>query len=67
LQFFDGLRSYGVNYNVGKDLVKGYVERAGDGEAERWAAFEMLLASPRLPGDLKSQVGAQLNGHPALR
>jgi hypothetical protein len=49
LQFFDNLRSYGVNYNVGKDLVKGYVERQGEDEGKRWEAFENLLASPRLP------------------
>ncbi len=53
LQFFDNLRSYGVNYNVGKDLVKGYVERAGQDETRRWGAFEKLLASPRLPGDIQ--------------
>ena len=60
LQFFDGLRSYGVNYNVGKDLVKGYVERAGDDEAKQWGAFEKLLASPRLPGDLRDGAPARL-------
>jgi hypothetical protein len=30
-----------------------YVERAGEDEAGRWKAFEKLLASPRLPGNLR--------------
>jgi hypothetical protein len=60
IQFYTNLRSYVVNYNVGKDLVKGYVERQSKDAAtdeertqKRWQAFETLLSSPRLPGDLK--------------
>jgi hypothetical protein len=52
IDFFDKLRSYVVNYNVGKDLVKDYVERQGQDEATRWKAFEELLSSPRVPSDL---------------
>lgn len=59
IQFYTNLRSYVVNYNVGKDLVKEYVERESAGtkdedrERIRWQALEKLLSSPRLPGDLK--------------
>jgi hypothetical protein len=54
-KFFDTYRSYVINYNLGKDLVKAYVEsQAGTppNPARRWAAFAKLLASPRLPSGL---------------
>ncbi len=49
IRFFDTYRSYVINYNLGKDMVKGYVE---DGDAdidERWARFEKILSGPFLP------------------
>ncbi|HJZ70539.1 MAG TPA: hypothetical protein VKE51_02300 [Vicinamibacterales bacterium] len=53
--FFDTYRSYVINYNLGKDLVKQYIEsRAGGSEARRWQEFEQLLASPRLPSGLRN-------------
>lgn len=52
--FFDTYRSYVINYNLGEDLVKAYVEaRAGDDRATRWDVFTGLLSSPRLPSDLR--------------
>jgi hypothetical protein len=52
-RFFDQYRSYVINYNLGKDLVKAYVERrAGGGAEQRWREFARLLASPRLPSGL---------------
>ena len=56
VRFFDQYRSYVINYNLGKDLVRRFVEtRAGAGasEARRWDEFEKLLSSPRLPSTLK--------------
>ena len=52
--FFDTYRSYVINYNLGRDLVRSYVERGADeGDPEaRWARFSDLLASPRLPSGL---------------
>jgi hypothetical protein len=54
IKFYDSYRSYVINYNVGKDLVKAYIESQGDSEAARWKAFEELLSTPRLPSDLKA-------------
>lgn len=51
VRFFDTYRSYVINYNLGQDLVKAYVER-GRTPAERWSRFRQLLSSPMLPGDL---------------
>jgi hypothetical protein len=57
VRFIDQYRSYVINYNLGQDLVKAYVERlAGPGdEARRWQVFTGLLSSPRLPSDLTVQ------------
>jgi hypothetical protein len=52
--FFDTYRSYVINYNLGKDLVKQFVEsRSGADAARRWQEFGRLLASPRLPRELR--------------
>jgi hypothetical protein len=54
MRFIETYRSYVINYNLGKDLVEAWVDRQGhDSTAARWRAFGALLASPRLPGDLK--------------
>lgn len=56
VRFIDQYRSYVINYNLGKDLVRQYVEaRAGrDATPERrWREFTALLSSPRLPSGLK--------------
>jgi hypothetical protein len=55
-RFFDTYRSYVINYNLGKDLVKQYVESRGGTAAQpakRWEEFVRLLASPRLPSGLR--------------
>jgi hypothetical protein len=54
-RFFDQYRSYVINYNLGKDLVRQFVEsRGGTSERpdERWKEFAKLLSSPRLPSGL---------------
>ena len=54
VKFFDTYRSYVINYNLGEDLAKGYVERrAGADPAKRWDVFAALISSPRLPSALK--------------
>ncbi len=53
VKFIDKYRSYVINYNLGLDLVRRYVEvQAGDDQALRWQVFEQLLSSPRLPSGL---------------
>ncbi|PYL62406.1 MAG: hypothetical protein DMF31_00140 [Verrucomicrobia bacterium] len=55
-KFIEKYRSYVINYNLGEDMVRTYIEKRG-GTAEqpekRWGEFEQLLASPRLPGDIR--------------
>lgn len=49
--FIDTYRSYVINYNYGKDLVRAYVETETAPE-QRWQRFKDLLSSPRLPSSL---------------
>jgi hypothetical protein len=54
--FIEKYRSYVINYNYGKDLVRRYIESRGgtaSNPAKRWAEFEQLLSSPRLPSSLQ--------------
>ena len=55
VRFFDQYRSYVINYNLGKDLVRQWIESRGgtaDHPQKRWEEFAKLLSSPRLPSDL---------------
>ena len=55
VRFMDQYRSYVINYNYGKDLVRRYIEANGgtaENPAKRWQEFEKLLSSPRLPSGL---------------
>jgi hypothetical protein len=55
VRFIDQYRSYVINYNLGQELVKKYIEGKGgttDNLEKRWTEFEKLLSSPRLPSGL---------------
>jgi hypothetical protein len=55
LRFIDTYRSYVINYNLGEQLVRDWVERQGGTVADpdrRWAVFVDLISSPRLPRSL---------------
>jgi len=55
VRFMDQYRSYVINYNLGKDMVRDYVERHAKGDAAaRWKVFGALLSSPRLPSGLRN-------------
>ena len=52
LQFYDAMGAYVINYNLGQDMAKAYVERQGTTRAAHWAAFRDLMSSPRVPSAL---------------
>ncbi len=55
VQFIEKYRSYVINYNLGKDLVRHYIETSGSTTPSierKWQDFERLLASPLIPSDL---------------
>ena len=56
LKFFDKYRSYIINYNLGKDIVKNYIEKNGgtaENEKLTWALFEKIISTPQTPSGLK--------------
>jgi hypothetical protein len=53
LDFTDQYRSYVINYGLGQDMVRAYVEAAGTDPKARWARMEKILSEPTLPSDLK--------------
>ncbi len=56
MSFVDKYRSYVINYNLGKEIVKNYVERNGgtkDDPAKRWEIFEKIISTPQTPSGLQ--------------
>lgn len=49
LRFIETYRSYIINYGLGRDMVRAWVERQGPNP---WDGMETLLASQMLPTDL---------------
>ena len=49
IRFIEANRAYVINYNLGQDLVKNYVERhaASDSQEAKWQAFSTLLKNPK--------------------
>ena len=55
VRFIERYRSYVINYNLGQDMVRQYVERKAGAESapeRRWQVFTDLLASPKIPSEL---------------
>jgi hypothetical protein len=53
VKFIKRYRSYVINYNLGEDMVRRYIEkRSGDDPEKTWSEFGKLLSSPRLPSNL---------------
>jgi len=54
VKFIQRYRSYVINYNLGEDMVRRYIEkRSGSDPEKRWSEFAKLLSSPRLPTGLR--------------
>jgi hypothetical protein len=56
MRFIDEYRSYIINYTLGQDFVRDYVNRNGgtDNNPEmRWKIIERLLSTPQVPSNLK--------------
>jgi hypothetical protein len=54
-KFFDQYRAYVINYNLGQEMVRRYIESHGGTPShpeKRWKIFTELISSPRLPSGL---------------
>ena len=52
VKFIRTYRSYVINYGLGQDMVRAYVEAAGRSQEARWQRMTRLLSEPVLPSDL---------------
>ena len=52
IDFTEQYRSYVINYGLGQDMVRTYIEGAGETREQRWAAMRQILSEPTLPSDL---------------
>lgn len=58
LQFTETYRSYVINYTLGEEIVRAYIERkAGVGASleRKWQVFYELLTTPRVPSGLQNE------------
>jgi hypothetical protein len=56
LRFIEKYRSYVINYNLGQDLVRNWIEKQGGTPRQperRWELYCELISSPHTPSDLK--------------
>lgn len=53
VSFIETYRSYVINYNIGQDMVRAHVDRAGKSEDARWKAMERVISEPTTPADLR--------------
>jgi len=54
--FIEAYRSYIVNYNLGKEIIRDYVERNGgtdDNLVKKWEIFTKLISTPQTPSGLQ--------------
>jgi len=52
VSFIETYRSYVINYNIGQDMVRAHVDRAGRSQDARWKAMERVISEPTTPADL---------------
>jgi len=55
-RFPETYRSYIINYNLGQDMVKNYVESKGgtvEYPEKKWEIFTHLISTPQIPSNLK--------------
>ncbi len=55
VDFIETYRGYVINYNLGLDLVRRYIESEERKGVDRWDAFEVLLKTPQAASDLQSK------------
>lgn len=53
IAFIQAYGAYVINYNLGQDMVKAWVQKQGSDQEPRWEAFDKLLRAPMVPSDLQ--------------
>ncbi len=52
IDFDDTYRSYVINYGLGQDMVRSFVDGAGANPEARWKRMERVISEPTTPQDL---------------
>ncbi len=52
IRFTEQYRSYVINYGLGEDMVRAFIEAGGADAKTRWQRMEKLISEPTLPSDL---------------
>ena len=55
IKFIKKYRSYVINYNLGEEIIKNYIEKNGgtkENSGKRWDLFKYILTSPQTPSGL---------------
>ena len=52
VRFIEQYRTYVLNYNLGQDIVREYIESQGDDQKSRWEAFERMLTELSFASDM---------------
>ena len=55
VRFIEQYRSYVLNYSLGREIVKAYIEKQGDDPASRWDAFERMLTELPFASDMMDE------------
>jgi hypothetical protein len=55
VDFTEKYRSYVINYGLGQDRVRAFVEAAGPSPGKRWKRMESVISEPTLPSDLAGE------------
>ncbi len=55
VRFIEQYRSYVLNYNLGQDIVKEYIEKQGDDQNSRWEVFESMLTELLSASDMTNE------------
>ncbi|WP_166943938.1 hypothetical protein [Sphingopyxis panaciterrae] len=50
--FTDQYRSYVINYGIGEEMVRAFIERGNPDRDEIWRRMALILGEPTLPADL---------------
>ena len=52
VSFTDQYRSYVINYGLGEEIVRAFIERGNPDRDEIWRRFALIIGEPTLPSDL---------------
>jgi hypothetical protein len=55
VRFIEQYRSYVLNYSLGQDVVREYIESQGDDPKSRWEALERMLTELSFASDMSNQ------------